>query len=572
MSIYPSFINRSPFDFSEISDGYHVFLERLSTKHRIKQALCCVCRGFRLIALELIYEYLFLRDHHDWERLVEGLERSNRLGVVEADAASIATLATTNSGADVDDGIGSSDHGGHVVRGGNGVRGRARGRRSPGPGWYVRRIDISTTEWTTRRSELAARVLRCCPNLRIVSFSIDATLITSINLPLVLVRQLCGSCARSLQSLEWSFDIGGVQSCLMLALIHRMKGLRSFSMCWSEERAELLGLFPEEAKTTLMPELHSLQITSVAVDPSTLLRMLAGWRFPKLRQVVITGQIDLVDAKAFFVAHGAKIRTLEFDNAGDAGPPPPQPLPPPPPPPPTATATIAGVEGETIEGGPGPGPVPVPTAPPPIPAGPGDDGLPSRGPAMILTRCPNLDDLVLHMHWTPAQALPGHPRVSRIGIRGLMFLLFPDAPLRAQPGAAHHQHQFLQHLGAAFQALVVPNRFPKLKVVRMLDFEQSCFQSLRWRTSSVAFWALWVRRFENMGIRLEDHVGEVVKMVFSRVNVLLPEDEVTVRGEGEGEGEGEERTVATTTVGLNQDLNDDLDGDLTDHPFEDLLR
>lgn len=75
-----------------------------------------------------------------------------------------------------------------------------------------------------------------------------------------------------------------------------------------------------------------------------------------------------------------------------------------------------------------------------------------------------------------------------------------------------------------------------------------------------------------MGIRLEDHVGEVVKMVFSRVNVLLPEDEVTVRGEGEGEGEGEERTVATTTVGLNQDLNDDLDGDLTDHPFEDLLR
>ena len=401
----------SPFDFSELSEGYHLLLKNLNEKHRIKEALCCVCRGFRLITLELIYEYLFLRDNHDWEKVAYGLEHSNTFGVAEADHATqvsgVAKTVATTKGASAS---ASASAGASVS--GAGQRVSVPPRRSLGPGWFVKRIDICTAEWTNERGILASRVLRCCPNLRFATFTLDRTYVSPVQIAMPLIRTLFGCCSSKLESLEWTFDVGDVQSALMLAMMHKCKSLRRLTMCWHGQRESLLGMLPENAKKTELRELHSLEVVSLDVDPSTLLERLAEWRLPSLRQVVITGQIDLADAKAFFVKHGEKIRLLEFDHAGDAQiePHPPHPVHGP------ATDGQGSLGHGNAHG----------------PLGPDDDGLPSRGPAMLLARCPNLEDLVLQLHWIPLQALSGHPRVTRIGIRGLMVLVLPNAPLHVR--------------------------------------------------------------------------------------------------------------------------------------------
>ena len=77
--------------------------------HKVKQTLCLVSRRWRSIAQELIFEYLFLQDNFDWEKLASGLEASKR-----------------------DD----------------------ESRRGHGAGWYVRRLEIHTTEWTPSSATL----------------------------------------------------------------------------------------------------------------------------------------------------------------------------------------------------------------------------------------------------------------------------------------------------------------------------------------------------------------------------------------------------------------------------------
>lgn len=425
----------------------------------MKQALCCVCKGFQAIAQELIYEYLFLQDNHDWDSLAGGVEHSYELS-------------------------------------------KKLNPPAHGAGWYVRRMELSTRSWTQERGLAAARVLKCCPNVRVATFGSLESEGTMVGMPAELIRALFQSCARTLRSLDWTCDLGGVQTGLMLAFLHRCRELQSFFMCLHTDHAAIIRKVPQLVPYTCLPALHTFELISSDVDPSALLRLLGGWDLPSIRQVVLSGQLTLSDAWTFFAAHGKKLRTLEFDYAGEALPP-------------------VNANGEAI-------------------MDLGDDGLPLRGPAMLFARCPNLDELVLHMHWVAAQATPGHPRVSRIGVRGLVLLSVRAAARAPQRGV-------VQHLGAAFRALLQEGRFPKLKVVRLLDFDQASFQSLRWRTSSVTFWAFWVKRFEVRNIRLEDHAGELVRIVFSEMNVLLPEDEVTNKAP-------EEATNLSET-----DLDDDFD-------------
>ncbi|THH05553.1 hypothetical protein EW145_g4707, partial [Phellinidium pouzarii] len=83
----------------------------------------------------------------------------------------------------------------------------------------------------------------------------------------------------------------------------------------------------------------------------------------------------------------------------------------------------------------------------------------------------------------------------------------------------------LQALGTAFPVFLNRSRFPKVTLVRLIDFDQSRFRSVPWRVAGVAFWAFWVKRFERVGVRLEDHKGDLIRVIFREVNVLLPEDE-----------------------------------------------
>lgn len=67
--------------------------------------------------------------------------------------------------------------------------------------------------------------------------------------------------------------------------------------------------------------------------------------------------------------------------------------------------------------------------------------------------------------------------------------------------------------------------FPALQLVWLLDFEQERFSTRKWSPADIVLWAFWVRRFERLGVRLEDHNGQLIRTEFSEINVLLPGDE-----------------------------------------------
>ncbi|EJD00420.1 uncharacterized protein FOMMEDRAFT_148220 [Fomitiporia mediterranea MF3/22] len=434
----------SPFDVSDITNGYGVFLKELKASHRTKETLCLVSRSWRKLARELIFEYLFLQDSYDWAMLAEALEESR-----QADAA----------------------------------------RRGHGAGWYVRRIEINTQCWTQEKGVAAARVIRCCPNLRVLTVGAFEEI---GSVPMELITAIFESCPHAIRSLDWTCDIGPEQMIEMFCRMPITANLQSLFMCVQQDIT--LGQLSKlkAAGPISLPHLHTIELVSPDFDPSVILTLMADFDLPSLRQIVLCGQDDLADAHLFFTAHGPKLTTLEFDFAGEPN-----------------------VESPTT--------IPPPTYPT-------SDNLPERGPEMLLTRCPNLKELVLQVHWASEQALPGHPQIERIGIRGLYFIgetrpRTTEAALVLRSECDAEQRHIVNSLRTAFPVLVNRKLYPKVKAVRLLDFDQSRFRSVPWRTSRVAFWAFWIRRFERLGIRLEDHAGELIELVFREVNVLLPEDE-----------------------------------------------
>ncbi|KAI5122392.1 hypothetical protein M0805_002943 [Coniferiporia weirii] len=424
----------SPFEFSDITDGYTVFLKRLSANHRTKQTLCLVSKRWRAIARELMFEYLFLQDTYDWTRLADGLEVSKRM---------------------------DGERGGH------------------GAGWYVRRLEVSTHSWNDALGAAAARVIRCCPNLRVVTVG---ALDESGGVPAELIRAVFETCPRALRSVDWTCDLGPAQTALMFSLLPRAQKMQAFFLCVQHDVSASIKQALDTLKQIRLPHMHSLEVVSPDIDPSVVLTLMASWDLPVLRQVVLCGQIDLCDAHTFFAAHGPKLRTLEFDYAGE----------------PEASVEL------------------------------GD--LPERGPAMLFARCPNLKEVVLQVHWAAGQATPGHASVERIGVRGLHLLAHAHARTRGGALALRErdaeQRAVLDALCAAFQIFLTPPLFPKVTLVRLLDFDQSRFRSVPWRVESVTKWAFWVKRFERVGVRLEDHKGDLVRVIFREINVLLPEDEL----------------------------------------------
>jgi hypothetical protein len=179
----------SPFDFSDVSAGYNAFLRNLSRNHRIKQTICLVSRTWHTIAQELIFEYLFLQDGFDWTTLADGLEMSRKTDEL--------------------------------------YMGR-------GAGWYVRRLEICTYAWTETLAAAAARVIRCCPNLRVITVGATEGYGTTDDLaetPIEIVRAVFDTCPRALRALDWTCDLGPAVTHAMFALLPRIRELRSFFMC-----------------------------------------------------------------------------------------------------------------------------------------------------------------------------------------------------------------------------------------------------------------------------------------------------------------------------------------------------
>lgn len=437
MSLTSGFIIcRSPFEKSELSNGYHAFLKQLKENHRTKTALCLVSKTWRYLAIHLMFEYLFLQKACDWLDLAKALEQSK-----EKDGS----------------------------RGKNGV------------GWHVKRIEINTRCWTQELGIAAARVIRCCPNLRVLTVG---ALEETGGIPVELIHAIFESCPNTIRSLDWACDIGADQMTEMFCLLPRAENLQSLFLCVQQDLDASHANRLDAIGPISLPELHTIEIVSPDFDPSDVLLVMAKWVLPKLRQLVLCGQTELSFAHYFLEKHGARLTTLEFDYAGESD----------------------------LD----------PVSP---------DALPKHGPEMLLRHCPNLTELILQVHWAPTQAIPGHPKIERIGLRGLHFPNLGSQSrnrgggLALRPEHDAEQRAVLQALKAAFPILVDRARFPSIKSVRLLDFDQSRFRSIPWRASGVAFWAFWVKRFERLGIRLEDHTGKLIEVIFREVNVLLPEDE-----------------------------------------------
>ena len=422
---------------SDVLNGYNVFIRRLREAHRTVESLCLVSKTFHALATELRYQYLFLQDTYNWSLLADGLEESRRADV---------------------------GNGGH------------------GTGWYVKRMEISTQCWTKELGVAAARIIRCCPNLRVLTVGVAEE---TGEVPMEIIQAVFESCPRALRSLDWTCDLGPDQTTEMFCLISKASNLQSLFMCVQQDfNAEHIERVKAAGPASL-PQMHTLELVSPDFDPSPVLSIMASWDLPSLRQVVLCGQEALDDAHEFFSVHGPKLTTLEFDYAGE----------------------------------------PEDSLPSTSPS-----GLPESGPQMLFARCPNLKELVLQVHWAATQARFGHPEIERIGLRGLHLFSLQAARLRVgglalRPEHDAEQRAILRALKSAFPILIERSRFPKIKAVRLLDFDQSRFRSIPWRVSGVTFWAFWVRRFERLGVRLEDHEGQLVKVVFRELNVLLPEDE-----------------------------------------------
>lgn len=326
-----------------------------------------------------------------------------------------------------------------------------------GAGWYVRRLEIYTYSWTPALVSAAARIVRCCPNLRVLTIGATegpSTAADKEGVPIEVIDALFNTCPHSLRALDWTVDLGSSTTREMFMQLPKMKLLQSFFM-YQQLPLGLPLTYNElcRIRAVELPCLHTLEIASDDDDPSEVLGVMAYWVLPSLKKVALCGQRRLQNADSFFIAHGPRLRIFEFDRIGDNA-------------------------------------------------------------HRVLELCSKLTELVTHIRYAEEQILGGHPNVRCLGLRGMY---------RVQDSYAT-RCDAIQALKAVFPSLSDGKRYPCIKFMRLLDYEQSQFTEQKWRASDVVFLAYWVKKFDREGPRLEDHEGEVFKVKFSQATVLLPEE------------------------------------------------
>jgi len=77
------------------------------------------------------------------------------------------------------------------------------------------------------------------------------------------------------------------------------------------------------------------------------------------------------------------------------------------------------------------------------------------------------------------------------------------------------------HLSAMVR---LKQKMPSLRVVRLVDFDPDSWQSMYREASEVAKWQRWQVRWEFLGVRFEDHKGELMRIPQDLLDLLEERD------------------------------------------------
>jgi hypothetical protein len=123
---------------------------------------------------------------------------------------------------------------------------------------------------------------------------------------------------------------------------------------------------------------------------------------------------------------------------------------------------------------------------------------------------PHLETLHFQLHH-PTFALAGSlPALDTVGIHGL--LQWGDRDFDdGEPETLHN------HLTAMVRS---KQKMPNLRVVRLVDFDPESWESMYREAFEVAKWQRWQVRWESLGVRFEDHKGELMRIPQDLLDLL----------------------------------------------------
>ncbi len=127
----------------------------------------------------------------------------------------------------------------------------------------------------------------------------------------------------------------------------------------------------------------------------------------------------------------------------------------------------------------------------------------------VLTFCPNLTDLITDVRLAVINRLGGHPNLQRVGLRGF-FMIKDNEFVRLIVSDC---------LDNFFPFLIDKELFPKLSVIRLLDYDQDRFGEQGWIMSEAQQWSQWVQRFKQASARFEDHDGQIIKVDVEKLTI-----------------------------------------------------
>jgi len=146
---------------------------------------------------------------------------------------------------------------------------------------------------------------------------------------------------------------------------------------------------------------------------------------------------------------------------------------------------------------------------------------------------PQLETLHFQLHH-PTFALGGTLQaLYMVGIHGLL----PWGDRDFDDGESDMLHN---HLTAMVRS---KQKMPGLHVVRLVDFDPESWQSMYREAAEVAKWQRWQIRWESLGVRFEDHKGELMRIPQDLLDLL------------------EERDLAEDSYGEETEMEDDYEWD-----------
>lgn len=139
---------------------------------------------------------------------------------------------------------------------------------------------------------------------------------------------------------------------------------------------------------------------------------------------------------------------------------------------------------------------------------------PLRSIGQYCSYTPNVDSLFFQLHHPPFTLTSPLPSVKLIGIQGLLSF-------RGRSFDDGEEELLHQHLTAMVRSR---GRMPSLKVIRLVDFDPSSWNSQDRTAREVARWQRWQLRWEMLGVRWEDRDGQLMRVPNSLLELLEQRD------------------------------------------------